>query len=112
MKVFVYTVKCYDAEHADDLYSEWASQDGFIIGSVEGLVVQCVFPTDPMLPYGPFQGGYIMELRAIEVTAPKDGDWRRMVNSISNMSLRKAILGYLNTWYPNMPDKFVVKYLG
>lgn len=111
MKVFVYTVKCYDAEHASDLYSEWANQDGFIMGSVEGLVVQCVFPTDPMLPYGPFQGGYIMELRTAEVKAPKDGNWKRLVYSTPNISLRKAILGYLNTWGYNVPEKFTVKYL-
>jgi hypothetical protein len=53
-----------------------------------------------------------MELRTVEIVSPKDGDWRKVMSSTSNLSLRKAILGYLNTWYPSVPDKFTVRYLG
>lgn len=125
-----FTTAAYDFETAEEIVQELSEYEGFIgcnyywvmdrvkvvayyhtngMGSPD-LIKECPnvtgFSTIKKLPE------VMLVWHEVLLKLPKGQTWPEFARALKNEPLRMKLNGYIDTWYPNLPDKIKVKYLG
>ena len=118
-----FTTAAYDFETAEEIVQELSEYEGFIgcnyYWVMDRVKVVAYYHTNGM--ESPNVTGFSTIKKLPEVMLvwhevllklPKGQTWPEFARTLKNEPLRMKLNGYIDTWYPNLPDKIKVKYLG